>query len=89
MKLNVKLLPPYVKRGEQDEYTLQLDVQSIDLQQLAYYMAREWKDKLSYEILDKNKILTAEFMVNGKHVSVETVLQDGDSITVIPYICGG
>lgn len=89
MKLNVKLLPPYIKRGEKDEYSLQLDVQSIDLEQLAFYISREWQDKLAYEIIDSNKILTAEFMVNGKHASVDTVLREGDSVTVIPYICGG
>ncbi len=82
-------MPPYIKKGEQDQFNLQLDVRSIDLQQLAQYLSREWKDKLAYEIIDSNKILTAEFMVNGKHASVDTMLKDGDSVTLIPYICGG
>lgn len=82
-------MPPYIKKGDQDQYSLQLDVQSFDLQQLAQYLSREWKDKLAYEIIDSNKILTAEFMVNGKHASVDAMLKDGDSVTLIPYICGG
>ena len=82
-------MPPYIKKGDQDQFSLQLDLQSIDLQQLAQYLSREWKEKLAYEIIDSNKILTAEFMVNGKHANLDTVLKDGDSVTLIPYICGG
>jgi len=89
MNIKIKFMPPYIKKGEQDQFNLQLDVRSIDLQQLAQYLSREWKDKLAYEIIDSNKILTAEFMVNGKHASVDTMLKDGDSVTLIPYICGG
>jgi molybdopterin converting factor small subunit len=89
MKLTIKLLPPYSKRGEPGEHTLQLKGESIDLQQLAWYLSREWKDKFDYPLIDAKKLLTAEFMVNGKHATLDTVLKDEDMVTIIPYICGG
>ena len=89
MKLTIKLLPPYRKKGEPDCHDLQLDDQAIDLQQLAVYLSREWKNKFGYALIDDKNLLTAEFMVNGRHASLDTVLEDDDQVTVIPYICGG
>jgi len=89
MNLTIKLLPPYRKKGEPGEHALQLDDQQITLQQLALYLSREWKDKVAYDLIDGKNLLTAEFLVNGKHAPLETILIDGDRVTVIPYICGG
>ena len=89
MNLTIKLLPPYRKKGEPDELTLQLDDRPIDLQQLALYLSREWQVKFAYALIDGKNLLTAEFLVNGKHAPLETILKDGDRVTVIPYICGG
>ncbi len=89
MKLNIKLMPPYRKKGEPFEHTLQLNGESIDLRQLAFYLNREWRERFNYPLIDAKNLLTAEFMVNGRHASLEHVLKDGDRVTVIPYICGG
>ncbi len=89
MNLTIKLLPPYRKKGEPGEHALQLDDQQITLQKLALYLSCEWKDKFAYPLIDGKNLLTAEFLVNGKHASLETILNDGDRVTVIPYICGG
>ncbi len=89
MKLTIKLLPPYRKKGDPDQQVLHLDMHSINLEQLSWYLAKNWGDKLNYSLLDDNKLLTAEFMVNGKSASLERVVQDGDRVTVVPYICGG
>ncbi len=89
MKLTIKLLPPYRKKGEPGEHALQLDDQQITLQKLALYLSREWKDKFGYPLIDGKNLLTAEFLINGKHAPLERTLNDGDLVTVIPYICGG
>ena len=89
MNLTIKILPPYAKKGEPDEYMLQLKEQNVDLQQLALHLSREWKDKLNYALIDNNNRLTAEFIVNGSHASLDLVLKEGDHVTIVPYICGG
>ena len=89
MKLTIKLLPPYRKKGEPDEHPILIEEQPVDLQQLAVHLSRKWKDRLGYALIDDKKLLTAEFLINGKHVPLETVLEEGDQITIIPYICGG
>jgi molybdopterin converting factor small subunit len=89
MKLTIKLLPPYRKNGAPGEELLQIEDQAIDLQGLAAYLSREWKDKLGYALIDQHDLLTAEFMVNGRHAPLKTVLSDGDRVTVIPYLGGG
>lgn len=89
MELTIKLLPPYRKKGEPGEELLQIDDQALDLQNLAVYLSREWKNKLAYPLIDQHDLLTAEFMVNGRHATLETILADGDRITVIPYLGGG
>lgn len=89
MKMTIKLMPPYKKKGDPAEYPLELKADQIDLQQLAFYLSREWKDKFDFALIDENQLLTAEFMVNGKHSDLTHVVKDGDKVTVIPYICGG
>ncbi len=89
MKLIIKLMPPYCKKGDPDERVLQIKEESIDLQQLAGYLSREWGDTLNFALFDGSDMLTAEFMVNGRHASLDTVVKEGDLVTVIPYICGG
>jgi len=89
MNLTIKILPPYVKKGELDEYMLQLKEQNVDLQQLAWHLSREWKDKLNYVLIDDKNRLTAEFIVNGSHASLDLLLKEGDHVTIVPYICGG
>ncbi len=89
MKLTIKLMPPYKKRGDPAEHTLELTSEGIELQQLANYLSREWSDRFDFELIDSNQLLTAEFMVNGKHSDLTHSVKDGDRITVVPYICGG
>ncbi len=91
MQLTVKLLPPYCKPGAQGELRLELpaDRDRWDLRQLAEYLSRERADLIAYPLMDKKGILTAEFMVNGKHAPVDRLLEPDDAVTVIPYICGG
>ena len=89
MKLTVKLFPPYSKKGKPDEQTVHLQVDALDLQQLALYLSRQLEDQLNYALVDDQKLANAEFMVNGKHVNLEHQLQDGDQVAVIPYIGGG
>ncbi len=89
MKLTIKLLPPYSKKGEPDEHILRLKDDSIDLQQLALYLSREWKDILNYALIDDSGLFTAEFMVNGKSAPLDAVLKDNDHVTIVPYIFGG
>ncbi len=88
-KLTIKLLPPYAKKGEPDKHTLRLEARSTDLRQLARHLSLEWKDRLGFALIDDKGCLTAEFTVNGRHAPLDRVLNDGDEITVIPYICGG
>ena len=89
MKMTIKLMPPYKKKGDPEEHSLELKAEKIDLQQLAFYLSREWKDKFDFDLIDENQLLTAEFMVNGKHSDLTHVVKDGDKVTVVPYICGG
>jgi len=89
MNLTIKILPPYVKKGEPDQYIIHLEEHTVDLQQLALYLSREWKDKLNYVLIDDKNRLTAEFIVNGSHASLDLLLKEGDHVTVVPYICGG
>lgn len=89
MKLTIKLLPPYSIKGEPDEHILRLKDDSIDLQQLALYLSREWKDILNYALTDDGGLFTAEFMVNGKSAPLDAVLKDNDHVTIVPYIFGG
>ncbi|MGM0689457.1 MAG: MoaD/ThiS family protein [Bacillota bacterium] len=89
MNLTIKILPPYAKKGEPDQYIIQLEEHTVDLQQLALHLSREWKDKLNYVLIDDHNRLTAEFIVNGSHASLDLPLKEGDHVTIVPYICGG
>jgi molybdopterin converting factor small subunit len=89
VRITLKLLPPYRKPGEKGEFPLELPVGPCDLRELAEYLTREKAEYLAFELVDRQGALTAEFMVNGKHMPVDYILSDGDVITVIPYICGG
>ncbi|MBS3942698.1 MAG: MoaD/ThiS family protein [Dethiobacter sp.] len=89
MRITLKLLPPYRKAGDAGEYSLTLPEDVVSLKELVSYLSREKADILAFELVDRQGVLTAEFLVNGKHEPVEHTLNDGDAISVIPYICGG
>ncbi len=89
MKLTIRLLPPYSKKGEKNEHVLELPGEVVELRNLALYLSSEFGELLHYPLFDKKGLLTAEFMVNGKHQPVGYRLKEGDSVAVIPYICGG
>ncbi len=82
-------MPPYRKKGAPTEMPLELEEVSINLKELAHYLSREWQDKFDFPLIDKSDIISAEFMVNGKHQSLTYQVADGDEITIIPYIGGG
>ena len=85
----IKLLPPYCKKGENDLFTIRFDKEQVSLKELAVHLSIELKDMLGFDLIDKNSLLTAEFSVNGKAATTDQVLNNGDQVTIIPYICGG
>lgn len=87
--LTVKFLSPYIKKGEDDQFALTLPQEDASLERLGPFLAKQLGEKLSYNLYDSGGRLTAEFLINGKHVSSGSKLADGDRVTVIPYICGG
>jgi molybdopterin converting factor small subunit len=89
MNITIKLLPPYSKKGEPNEYPLELKEEAISFQQLALHLSAVWKDRLGFPLLDEKEALTAEFIVNGNYVLNDYQLKDGDRLSIIPYICGG
>jgi molybdopterin converting factor small subunit len=89
VRLAIKLLPPYKQPGEQGDYSLELSGEALNLQQLAAHLSRAWRERLAFALVDDKGLLTCEFMVNGRHTPPDTPLADGDTITLIPYICGG
>lgn len=89
MKITIKLLPPYSKKGEPNEYPLELKEEAISFQQLALHLSAEWKDRLGFPLLDEKEAFTADFIVNGNYVLNDYQLKDGDRLSIIPYICGG
>lgn len=68
---------------------MELPGETISLGEFAKHLSIAWKDLLHYPLFDKKGLLTAEFMVNGKHCSLDHQLKDGDRVSIIPYICGG
>lgn len=88
IKLEIELLPPYREKADSGKHSLELE-EALTLRQLARHLSRQWKERLNFALIDDKKLLTAEFMVNGRHASLEQVTEDGDRITVIPYIGGG
>jgi molybdopterin converting factor small subunit len=89
MKLAIRLLPPYSKKNEKNEHFLELPAEAISLGEFAGHLSVALKDLLQYPLFDKKGLLTAEFMVNGKHQALDYQLKDGDRVSIIPYICGG
>jgi molybdopterin converting factor small subunit len=89
MKITIKLFPPYRKKGDSEEHLLLLKQQSISLENLSLHLAKKWPDRFDYPLIDERGLLTAEFMVNGKHVSLSHKVADNDKVSIIPYICGG
>jgi molybdopterin converting factor small subunit len=89
MKITIKLFPPYRKKDELEEQQLVLKQQSVSLENLSLYLAKKWPDRFDYPLIDERGLLTAEFMINGKHASIDQNLKDGDTVSIIPYICGG
>lgn len=89
MTLIIKLMPPYCKKGAPDEQKIDLADQPVSLRELADRLNSEWEDILDYPLVDSRGQLTAEFTVNGNSASPDRLVQDGDRVTVIPYICGG
>jgi len=89
MKLTIRLFPPYRKKNDPGEHLLQLEQHAITVEQLSHYLSLNWQGKIDFPLIDNRRHLTAEFMVNGKHVSLDHQLVDGDQVSVIPYLCGG
>ncbi len=89
MKLEIKLLSPYTRSGRTEEHVLELEARSISLRDLAVHLSREWADRLKHSLIDDDKLVNAEFAVNDRIVSLEHRVEDGDRITVIPYVGGG
>ena len=89
MRITLKLLPPYRKTGESGEFSLTLPEEVGSLKDLVSYLSMEKADILAFELVDRQGVLTAEFLVNGKHEPVEYIPIEGDLIAVIPYNCGG
>jgi molybdopterin converting factor small subunit len=89
MKITIKLMPPYRKKDDPGEHLLDLDYRNLDLEGLARYLSEQYKDLFGYALIDTRGLLTAEFIVNGKNAAPQTNLQEGDRVTIIPYICGG
>jgi len=80
-------MPPYVKGGSKEKMLNIKD--ALTLRQLAEHISREWKDQLNFELVDQQGYLTAEFIVNGRYFSSAHLVDDGDEVTIIPYIGGG
>ncbi len=89
MKIIIKLMPPYRKKGEQGEYPIDLDAERPNLEQLADYLSTNHRDLFGYSLVDDRGLLTAEFIVNGRSASLTDPVSEGDIVTVVPYICGG
>ncbi|MDW7739747.1 MAG: hypothetical protein SCJ97_06790 [Bacillota bacterium] len=89
MKIIVKLMPPYRKKGDQGVYPFELDVEQLNLEDLAGYLNTKHRELFGYALLDERGLLTAEFIVNSRSVSITDNLKEGDIVTVVPYICGG
>jgi len=89
MKLYLKLFPPYTNSGRPEDHELELEAESIKLQDLAFYLSREWEDKLNYSLINDEKLVNAEFAVNDKLVSLDHQVSDGDRIAILPYVGGG
>ena len=89
MKITVILKPPYLKKGEKAKSELELQGGSISANALAALLQEQWKPKLGYPFFDRDGRLTVEFFVNGKHAHPDTIINSGDEVIIIPYICGG
>jgi molybdopterin converting factor small subunit len=89
MNIKIRLMPPYRKKNDPGEHLLNLRKEITNLEELARYLSAEQRDLFGYALIDARGVLTAEFMVNGKNAALETILNEGDLVTVIPYICGG
>ncbi len=89
MKLTIKLLPPYTKSGRPEDHSLQLEAQSIKLEDLVRLINKKWQDILEYSLINDQKLVNAEFAVNNKLVKLEDKVKDGDQITILPYVGGG
>lgn len=89
MIITVKLMPPYRKKGDPGEHPFTLSCEQLPVEELAGYLSANHRELFGYALIDERGLLTAEFIVNGKHVALDHQLKDGDIVTVIPYICGG
>jgi molybdopterin converting factor small subunit len=89
MKIYIKLMPPYRIKGDPGEFLVELDVDRLNLEDLANYLTANHQDLFGYALIDDRGLLTAEFIVNGRSVSLTDFLKEDDIVTVVPYICGG
>lgn len=70
------------------EYALDIS-RGTTLKELAAYLQENWMIRLAYTLFDQQGNLTAEFMLNGKPASGGDPVNDGDSVTVYPFLAGG
>ena len=89
MKITIKLMPPYRRKNDSGEHLIHLEQEITNLEDLAHYLSAEQGHLFGYALIDSRGMLTAEFIVNGKNATPDTIVNEGDLITVIPYICGG
>lgn len=89
MRLTVKLLPPFDKRGLPGEEFMVIDRDEISILQFAEFLNKAWRERLAYPLVDESGLPLAGFLVNGRHATPGTSLCDGDRVTVFPYIGGG
>lgn len=89
MQISVKLYPPYRKKGSSGELKLSLNKLTLTLGELAFCLEHNFKGELDFPLFDQHHLLTAEFMVNGKHRPLDFILSGSEEVLVIPYLCGG
>ncbi len=81
-KIRIRVMPGSIER------TLGIE-ETLTLQQLAEKINREWKDVLVLDLVDRQGYLNVEFIVNGSYTRPDYRINDGDVITIIPFIAGG
>ncbi len=87
--ITINLAPPFKKDKETSNFTVELPEDNMTLKDLALHINNTCSSSLQVNLLDEKGLLSASFMVNGKHAPPKQVVNEGDVIVIYKRIGGG
>ena len=87
MKVFVKFISPISMKSKSEPFVV--EIADATVQVALRELIRKYGKSLEPQIFDNDGKPYTQFLVNGEVVTMESPLQDGDTLWIMPIIAGG